>query len=110
MVLFSKIFFESISIGMCCFATGFQLFSKSAIFESLTVQNLYDNLSSNGIFLQDQHLLRMSNEMNRMAFYEAECKKKDELIGVLKEELALYQKHLRDKDYKLVTINRFLPL
>lgn len=59
---------------------------------------------------KDQHLLRMSNEMNRMAFYEAECKKKDELIGVLKEELALYQKHLRDKDYKYVELEEMLSL
>ena len=46
----------------------------------------------------------MNSEISRMAFYEAECKKKDELIGALKEELALYQKNLREKDYKLVSI------
>ena len=44
----------------------------------------------------------MNSEISRMAFYEAECKKKDELIGALKEELAVYQKNLREKDYKLV--------
>ena len=44
----------------------------------------------------------MNNEMSRMAFCEAECRKKDELIAALKEELALYQKTLREKDYKLV--------
>ena len=46
----------------------------------------------------------MNSEINRMAFYEAECKKKDELISALKEELALYQKNLREKDYKLASI------
>lgn len=46
----------------------------------------------------------MNSEISRMAFYEAECKKKDELIGTLKEELALYQKNLREKDYKLVSV------
>lgn len=45
-----------------------------------------------------------------MAFYEAECKKKDELIGALKGELALYQKNLREKDYKLVDITQCLPI
>ena len=44
----------------------------------------------------------MNSEISRMAFYESECKKKDGLIGALKEELALYQKNLREKDYKLV--------
>jgi len=44
----------------------------------------------------------MNSEISRMAFYEAECKKKNDLIGALKEELALYQKNSREKDYKLV--------
>lgn len=39
-----------------------------------------------------------------MAFYEAECKKKNDLIGALKEELALYQKNSREKDYKLILL------
>lgn len=54
-------------------------------------------------FFQDQQLLRMNNEISRMVCYEGECRKKDELISTLKEELALYQKNLREKDYKLVT-------
>ena len=61
--------------------------------------------------MQDQQLLRMNNEMSRMAFCEAECRKKDELIAALKEELALYQKTLREKDYKSVAMFgiRLLP-
>ena len=37
-----------------------------------------------------------------MAYYETECKRKDELISALKEELSLYQRSSREKDYKLV--------
>ena len=51
----------------------------------------------------------MNNEMSRMAFCEAECRKKDELIAALKEELALYQKTLREKDYKSVAMFGIRP-
>ena len=46
----------------------------------------------------------MNNEINRMAYYESECKRKDELISALREELGLYQRSSREKDYKLVIV------
>lgn len=46
----------------------------------------------------------MNNEVHRLAYFEAECKRKDELISALKEELGLYQKSSREKDYKLVYV------
>ncbi|XP_065911075.1 forkhead-associated domain-containing protein 1-like isoform X2 [Dysidea avara] len=59
---------------------------------------------------KDQQLLKMNNEINRMAYYESECKRKDELISALREELGLYQRSSREKDYKYVELEEMLSL
>ena len=38
-------------------------------------------------FLQEERLLRMGNELSRLASYEAECHRKDGVIAALRDEV-----------------------
>lgn len=39
-------------------------------------------------YLQEERLLRMGDELNRLASYESECHRKDGVIAALRDEVA----------------------